>query len=204
MLIRKAEGLNHHILEINILFQWIFQSIKVRRLTSAHVYVHIIAMETFQGDHFHEKKSRRKPMYYFHTTQRSYGRYRLCKVFEDTERGCASHNFISDRPKAWSSNSHSSNSRQVPKYHSPQLSLFNIWTHTCTLLHIMDQIHIGTETPVSINFTKWDTQITEEPCPCAFGLSFYQQSLYEAEVIGYQVISSMMKSGEDLKLSTKV
>lgn len=56
MLIRKAEGLNHHILEINILFQWIFQIIKVRRLTSAHVYVHIIAMETFQGDHFHEKK----------------------------------------------------------------------------------------------------------------------------------------------------
>jgi len=37
-----------------------------------------------------------------------------------------------------------------------------------------------------------------------FGDSFYLKSVYEAEVIGHQVINSMMKSGEDLKLSTKV
>lgn len=68
----------------------------------------------------------------------------------------------------------------------------------------MDQIHVGTETPVLIDFTDWDTQVTEELCPCVFGLSFYQQSLYEAGVIGHQVISSMMKTGESLKLLTKV
>lgn len=58
MLISKAEGLNHHGLEI---MRYYFPvDISKVWLTSAPEYVHVIAMETFQGDHLPWKKALQK------------------------------------------------------------------------------------------------------------------------------------------------